>query len=91
MYYATIVLDPRIKTTLIWEQYSTDTNNYINRIRTYLKTEFGAIPPLQTSQITLKLPLNASLYQIGLLQQARQSNASLASDIDLYLDTPPIA
>jgi hypothetical protein len=56
-----------------------------------LKTEFGATPPSQPLQAIPKLPPNASLHQIGLLRRARQSNSSLASDIDLYLGTPPIA
>ena len=41
IYYAAHILDPRIKTILIREQYDKDTaDELISRIRTYLKKEF---------------------------------------------------
>jgi hypothetical protein len=90
MYYAAAVLDPRVKTTLIREQCGNDANDYINRIRTYLKNKFGAKPYPAPLQNTLNIPANASLYHLGMLRRARQSNSFVLSDIDRFLDTPPI-
>jgi hypothetical protein len=40
LYYATAILDPRIKSNLIQEQYGTGADEIILQIREYLKQEY---------------------------------------------------
>ena len=62
IYFTAYVLDPRIKTTLIREQYSNAADELILRIRTYLKKEFSSSAPITTSYGAPVIPVNASLY-----------------------------
>jgi hypothetical protein len=85
MYFAAHVLDPQIKTTLIREQYNKDeADKLIDRIRTYLKNEFGDYAPATTSQSTAKVPANVSIHHLNLLRRARQSNTINHNDINRY-------
>jgi len=81
------VLDPRIKCNLIHEQYGDGANDIIFRVREYLKKEYQKLQPPSSQYIDVELPLNSNLHQLGLLQRARKSNTTIASDIDRYLNT----
>lgn len=90
MYYTAAVLDPRIKTTLIEEQYREEAAGIIKHIKDYLKHEHRTPAPLSIAITDIELPYSASIYQLGLLRRARRTEGLTASDIDRYLDEPTI-
>jgi hypothetical protein len=92
IYLAAHVLDLRIKTTNIKEQYEDKSDVIIKRIREYLKKEYlkpGA--SLAIPRLKAPFPKEANIHAIGLLRRAyRNREAPLASDINRYLDSEPI-
>jgi hAT family C-terminal dimerisation region len=90
MYHVAAVLDPRIKCTLIKEQYGDGAKEIIQRIKDWLKSEYQQAPTSAASSIEPTLPSNANIHQVNLLLRARKSVASTLSDIDRYLDGEPL-
>jgi hypothetical protein len=89
-YHTAAVLDPRIKCTLIREQYGDGADDITKRIREYLKKEaLKSDAPFERSTDILVL-YNANQHQLGLLRRARKSNLATLCGIDRYLDSEAI-
>jgi hypothetical protein len=90
MYHAAAVLDPRIKFTLIREQYRDKADEIVGRVRKYLKEEWEKQSPMVPQSEEIKLPPGSDLHHLGLLRRARKSSNWTTCDIDRYLNTEPI-
>lgn len=96
LYFAAHILDPRVKFSLIREQYSNNTNDIIKRVKTYFKTQYlQSISPVTQIQPYHKRPYSIPIYEWNLLYCAQQLNASESqqsrqNDFDRYFDDPPV-
>jgi hypothetical protein len=88
MYYAAAILDPRIKTRLIKEQYAEGAAKIMEDIQKYLKKEFQKSSPEARSRSSdIQFPKGVHHHQLNLLLRARNTRTSTGNDIDRYLDT----
>jgi hypothetical protein len=90
IYHAAAVLDPRIKLTLIREQYGDQADDIIDRVQKYLMEEWQKQSPVAPPTEELKLPPGSDLHHLGLLRRARKSSNWGTCDIERYLNTDPI-
>ena len=90
MYYAAAVLDPQIKTTLIKEQCEDGADDIIKRIQEYLKKESLQEQVQAPKTIEVSILQNTNRHQLGLLQRAHKTTASVLCDIDRYLNSEAI-
>jgi hypothetical protein len=89
LYYVGLVLDPRIKTSLIEAQMSaSDARLMVNRVRAFLHREYPAevtLPPMVDRPEGMSGTLWKTLMRVQ--PHARPD----VSDIDRYMDSPPVS
>jgi len=88
LHYVACIMDPRIKTTFIEAQMSSsDSQNIIREVRSFLKKLY----PFETTVSTQsERPSGMSETTWKTLRKVRPSQAILTSDIDKYIDSPPV-
>ncbi|KAJ5240474.1 uncharacterized protein N7469_002065 [Penicillium citrinum] len=91
LYYVASVLDPRIKSSLIVSQMSEqDSGLIVSQVRNFLKKEY---PPeaFVSHESEHSHPPGMSETMWRTLCKVRPAQGSLTSDIDKYLDSPPVS
>lgn len=91
LYYVASVLDPRIKSSLIVSQMSDqDAGLIISQVREFLKKEY---PPeaftLHESENSRPPGMSETMWKT--LRKVQPAQGKLSSDIDKYLDSPPVS
>jgi hypothetical protein len=91
MYYVSYVLDSRIKLANNREQCGAQADEIIDEIRQWLKREYPDLTPIQQDAKEAECPPGISQNQWKLHKRAMPAQPIVpVSDIDLYLDSPPI-
>jgi hAT family protein len=89
LYYVASVLDPRIKSSLIRSQMNEqDAVLIISQVREFLKKEYPHEPPISRE---VDRPPGMSETMWRTLRKVQPSQRTLLSDIDRYLDSPPVS
>ncbi|KAJ5704488.1 hypothetical protein N7536_000177 [Penicillium majusculum] len=89
LYYVASVLDPRIKSSLIGSQMSEqDAGLIISQVREFLKREY---PHELSMSCIVDRPPGMSETMWRTLRKVQPSQRTLLSDIDRYLDAPPVS
>ncbi|OJZ88799.1 hypothetical protein ASPFODRAFT_103956, partial [Aspergillus luchuensis CBS 106.47] len=90
LYYVASVLDPRIKSSLIVSQMSEQDSGFIiSQVRDFLKKEYPP-EPLVSREVDLPRPPGMSETMWRTLRKVQPSKEASLSDIDKYLDSPPV-
>ncbi|KAJ9480587.1 hypothetical protein PENNAL_c0164G05839 [Penicillium nalgiovense] len=89
LYYVASVLDPRIKSSLIGTQMNAqDAGMIISQVREFLKKEYPHEPSMSC---VMERPPGMSETMWRTLRKVQPSQRTLLSDIDRYLDAPPVS
>ncbi|KAJ6003904.1 hypothetical protein N7540_013186 [Penicillium herquei] len=90
LYYVASVLDPRIKSSLIVSQMSEqDLALIVSQVREFLKKEYPPKPFVSREADHVR-PLGMSETMWRTLCKVQPSKEASLSDIDKYLDSPPV-
>ncbi|KAJ5100906.1 hypothetical protein N7456_006958 [Penicillium angulare] len=91
LYYVASVLDPRIKSSLIVSQMSEqDAGLIVSQVRNFLKKEYP-LEGIVSQDCELSRPPGMSETMWRTLRKVQPAQGSLTSDIDKYLDSPPVS
>jgi hAT family C-terminal dimerisation region/Domain of unknown function (DUF4413) len=90
LHYVACILDPRIKTKFIAAQMSqSDAQHIIGEVRSFLKKEYPFEAPVSTRS---ERPSGMSETMWKTLCRVQEpSEGGITSDIDKYLDSPPVS
>jgi hAT family C-terminal dimerisation region/Domain of unknown function (DUF4413) len=89
LHYVACILDPRIKTRFITAQMSqSDAQHIIGEVRSFLKKEYPFEAPVSTQS---ERPSGMSERMWNALCRVQPSQGIITSDIDTYLDSPPVS
>lgn len=90
LYYVASVLDPRIKSSLIVSQMSEqDSGLIVSQVREFLKKEYPP-EPFVSCEVDHPRPAGMSETMWRTLRKVQPSKEASLSDIDKYLDSPPV-
>jgi hypothetical protein len=90
LYYVASVLDPRIKSSLIVSQMSEqDSGLIVSQVREFLKKEYPP-EPFVSCEVDHPRPAGMSETMWRTLRKVQLSKEASLSDIDKYLDSPPV-
>jgi hypothetical protein len=90
LYYVASVLDPRIKSSLIVSQMSEqDSGLIVSQVREFLKKEYPP-EPFVSCEVDHPRPAEMSKTMWRTLRKVQPSKEASLSDIDKYLDSPPV-
>jgi hypothetical protein len=90
LYYVASVLDPRIKSSLIVSQMSEqDSGLIVSQVREFLKKEYPP-EPFVSGEVDHPRPPGMSETMWRTLRKVQPSKEVSLSDIDKYLDSPPV-
>ena len=90
LYYVASVLDPRIKSSLIVSQMSEqDSGLIISQVREFLKKEYPP-EPFVSCEVDHPRPAGMSETMWRTLRKVQPCKEASLSDIDKYLDSPPV-
>lgn len=90
LYYVASVLDPRIKSSLIVSRMSEQDSGFIvSQVRDFLKMEYPP-EPLVSREVDLPRPPGMSETMWRTLRNVQPSKEASLSDINKYLDSPPV-
>jgi hypothetical protein len=90
LYYVASVLDPRIKSSLIVSQISEqDSALIVSQVREFLKKEYPP-EPLVSREANHTRPPGMSKTMWRTLCKVQPSKEASLSDVDKYLDSPPV-
>ena len=84
VYYIALILNPRYKTRLLEQELGLDALPIIEHIKEMLNQQY---PPIQSSPISLQLPVRQTL-EARLLSKIQGQLTTSKSDIDRYFDDP---
>jgi hypothetical protein len=90
LYYVASVLDPHIKTSLIVSQMSEqDSGLIVSQVRGSLEKEYP-LEPFVSCEVDHARPAGMSETMWRTLRKVQPSKEASLSDIDKYLDSPPV-